>query len=57
MQIKDLSRNGTFLNGELIGQNQQRLITTGDVIAIIEPDMKGELYKYFKLLFLTTFSL
>lgn len=38
--IKDLSRNGTFVNGQLIGQNQVSLLRTGDVISIIVPDLK-----------------
>lgn len=40
--IKDLSRNGTFLNGILIGQNQTRFLKTGDVISVIEEDIKSK---------------
>lgn len=40
--IKDTSRNGTFINGELIGPNQVCLLRTGDVISIIEPLLKSK---------------
>ncbi|XP_063699133.1 ovarian-specific serine/threonine-protein kinase Lok-like [Culicoides brevitarsis] len=38
--LRDLSRNGTYINGELVGQNQTRLVKNGDFIAIIEPHLK-----------------
>lgn len=40
--IKDLSRNGTYINGVLIGANQTRIIKTGDVIAVVEPSLKSK---------------
>lgn len=40
--IKDLSRNGTFINKERIGRNQTRLIKDGDVISIIEDFLESK---------------
>lgn len=45
--IKDTSRNGTFINGELIGPNQVCLLRTGDVISIIEPLLKSKNLGYY----------
>lgn len=49
--IKDLSRNGTFINGELIGQNETRLVKNCDVISIIEANLES------KYLLVTKFTL
>lgn len=34
--IKDLSTNGTFVNKELIGKGQQRILVTGDVVSVLK---------------------
>lgn len=53
--IKDLSRNGTFVNEEKIGQNQLRMIKTGDVISVIEPGIKSMIVLFFCLRRIITF--
>ncbi|XP_037052409.1 ovarian-specific serine/threonine-protein kinase Lok [Bradysia coprophila] len=35
--VEDLSRNGTFVNGELIGMHRRRILKSDDVIAFNEP--------------------
>lgn len=40
--LRDVSRNGTYINGELVGQNEVRLIKSTDYISIIEPHVKSE---------------
>uniref|UniRef100_A0A2M4CYG6 Serine/threonine-protein kinase chk2 (Cds1) n=1 Tax=Anopheles darlingi TaxID=43151 RepID=A0A2M4CYG6_ANODA len=42
--IKDKSRNGTYVNGKLIGTNRQRLLTDGDIISICYADLKAFIY-------------
>lgn len=37
--IHDLSRNGTYVNGERIGQNKQRILFTGDKISVLTEDL------------------
>lgn len=37
--IHDLSRNGTFVNGERIGQEKQRILFTGDKISVLTEDL------------------
>ncbi|XP_063707569.1 ovarian-specific serine/threonine-protein kinase Lok-like [Culicoides brevitarsis] len=38
--IKDLSKNGTFVNGKLVGQNQIQVLLTGDVIGVAAPHIR-----------------
>ncbi|KAJ6649758.1 Ovarian-specific serine/threonine-protein kinase Lok [Pseudolycoriella hygida] len=38
--IEDLSRNGTFLNGELIGIYEKRILKSDDVVSFNEPGNK-----------------
>lgn len=37
---QDDSRNGTFVNGQLIGMNQRRILRTNDIISILNPEYK-----------------
>ncbi|KAL9897653.1 ovarian-specific serine/threonine-protein kinase Lok-like [Glossina fuscipes fuscipes] len=39
--IKDLSRNGTFVNGEKIGINKQRILQNNDIISLSHPTYKA----------------
>lgn len=41
--IEDLSKNGTYLNGGLIGKGHMSTLCTGDVIAIGSAKVEGEL--------------
>lgn len=43
--MQDLSRNGTFVNGELIGQNNERLLLNDDCISLFCKDYKAFVYK------------
>lgn len=43
--IQDFSRNGTFLNGEIIGKNKKRILQDDDVISIIRADCKAFVFK------------
>jgi serine/threonine-protein kinase CHEK2 len=40
--ITDMSRNGTFLNGDLIGQGNRRILGNRDSISIVQGVYKGE---------------
>lgn len=48
--IKDLSRNGTFLNGGMIGKGNVSTLCTGDIIAIGNPKLEGLLYIVFSVI-------
>uniref|UniRef100_A0A1A9W2P4 non-specific serine/threonine protein kinase n=1 Tax=Glossina brevipalpis TaxID=37001 RepID=A0A1A9W2P4_9MUSC len=39
--IKDLSRNGTFVNSEKIGANKQRILQNNDIISLSHPTYKA----------------
>lgn len=39
--ITDLSKNGTFVNGKLIGKNNRNILKSDDEIAIGFRDLKG----------------
>lgn len=43
--IQDKSRNGTFLNGDLIGYQKTRILKDDDVIALSHPNYKALVYK------------
>ncbi|XP_050087716.1 ovarian-specific serine/threonine-protein kinase Lok isoform X2 [Anopheles aquasalis] len=47
--ITDKSRNGTYLNGKLIGTNRQRLLKDGDVISICYAELKAFSYMELRL--------
>lgn len=38
--IEDLSRNGTFVQGKLVGKDCRRILRSNDVISIINPEYK-----------------
>lgn len=40
--IEDLSRNGTYLNGGLLGKGKKSSLCTGDIIAIGNPRLQGK---------------
>jgi serine/threonine protein kinase len=37
--VHDLSSNGTFLNGKLVGKDNKKVIRTGDVVAVVNPKL------------------
>ncbi|KAH8377497.1 hypothetical protein KR093_005759 [Drosophila rubida] len=43
--IQDLSRNGTFVNGEKIGMNKTRILQNDDIIALSHPTYKAFVFK------------
>lgn len=43
--IQDFSRNGTFVNGELIGTNKCRILQNDDVIALSHPNCQAFVFK------------
>ncbi|XP_032595136.1 ovarian-specific serine/threonine-protein kinase Lok isoform X1 [Drosophila grimshawi] len=43
--IQDLSRNGTFVNGEKIGTNKTRILQNDDIIALSHPTYKAFVFK------------
>ncbi|XP_017840566.2 ovarian-specific serine/threonine-protein kinase Lok isoform X1 [Drosophila busckii] len=43
--IQDLSRNGTFVNGEKIGTNKTRILQNDDIIALAHPTYKAFVFK------------
>ncbi|XP_030376882.1 ovarian-specific serine/threonine-protein kinase Lok isoform X2 [Scaptodrosophila lebanonensis] len=43
--IQDLSRNGTFVNGEKIGINKTRILQDDDIIALAHPTYKAFVFK------------
>lgn len=38
--IEDMSRNGTFVSGHLVGTGQKRILRSNDVISILNPEYK-----------------
>jgi hypothetical protein len=40
--ITDLSRNGTYLNGDLIGKRNKRILGNGDIISLVQGVYKGK---------------
>lgn len=42
---QDLSRNGTFLNGERIGMKKRQILLNDDVISLAHPQYKSFVYK------------
>lgn len=43
--IKDLSRNGTYVNGNLLGQNRTQIIRTDDIISVVDSTAKSKSFK------------
>lgn len=43
--IEDKSRNGTFVNGQLIGMNNKMILKDDDIIALSHPSYKALVYK------------
>lgn len=43
--FQDLSRNGTFLNGEKIGHQQRQILLNDDIISLSHPQYKAFVYK------------
>ncbi|XP_035778101.1 ovarian-specific serine/threonine-protein kinase Lok-like isoform X1 [Anopheles albimanus] len=43
--ITDKSRNGTYVNGKIIGTNRQRLLKDGDIISICYAELKAFAYQ------------
>ena len=41
VMVKDLSTNGTFVNGELIGKNKQTVLNPMDEISLLMPNSKN----------------
>jgi len=39
--LEDLSFNGTFINGEIIGRGNKRILQNNDQISIISPHFRG----------------
>lgn len=48
--IEDFSKNGTFVNGELIGLGNRRILAPNDVISIVSSHFK--IYKFYDFLWL-----
>lgn len=55
--ITDLSKNGTFINGKLIGKNNRNILKSDDEISVGFRDLKGNFYEIQCFFFLTKFGL
>ena len=44
--VEDLSRNGTFVNGNAVGKGQRVVLETNDVISLAVPQFRGKTKKY-----------